>query len=171
MFNNLFVKISARCYILAYSQAEYEVLIENAFKPAMNDSNWFDLSRFGFSNKKLADIAGGDDNLIMMRFGHMIANREDGFVNAVSISDYKVVRNFEHAEVFDVDLIFASKKVMKISEADEVWLRMVGSEILCDYADKLGAFYVEINAIGHETNRIFLPNSALVTCDPGKEDS
>ena len=169
MFNNLFVKVSARCYILAYSQAEYDLLIENAFKPPMNNSNWFDLSRFGFSNKKLAEIAGGDDNLIVLRFGHPIANNNTGFINAISLSDYKVVRDFKHAEVFDVEIIFASKKVMKISEADEIWLRMVGSEMLCDYAEKLGAFYVEINAIGRDVNRIFLPNSALITCNPDSD--
>ncbi len=169
MFNNLFIRITARCYILAYSQADYEVLIENAFKPSITDDNWYDVSRYGFSNRKLAEIAGGEDNMIMLRFAHPVAGGELGRINAVSLKGFKLVRKFEHAEIFDIELIFASKNTFKIKEADEIWLRMVGSEILCDYAEKLGAFYVEINAIGREPNCIFLPNSALFSCDPGEE--
>lgn len=170
MFNNLFVKVSARIYILAYSEAEYRMLLKETFNPTITEDNWYDLNRHGFSNKKLAEIAGGEDNLIMLRFGHLVSGGDVGRIDAISISDYKVVRKFEHAEVLDVELIFASKNTLKISEADEIWLRMVGSEILCDYADRLGAFYVEINAIGRDTNRIFLPHSALFSCDPEYSD-
>ena len=154
MFNK--VRVKATCYIAAYSRDQYIELFNRLLAQKDEDAEWYKVSKFGFDPEVLAGIAGGNGNLIMIRYAMPIADTYKGGIDA-----FRVV---------ELGFIFTTRDNKLFTEVEKVFLMHYAKRALSDYAERMGCIYAEVEASDGSGEDFFYANSATETCDPLKKE-
>ena len=168
MFNR--VRVKATCYVTAYSREKYQELFKKLLEQKNEDAEWYKVSKFGFDPEILAKIAGGNGNLIMIRYAMPIADTFVGGIDAVSVSGVDEVRKFESVGVTELGFIFTTRDNTLFTEVEKVYLMYYAKKVLSEYAERMGCIYAEIEASDGSCEDFFYSDSATETCDPLKNE-
>ena len=166
MFNK--VRVKATCYIAAYSREKYKEHFKKLLAKKNEDAEWYKVSKFGFDPEILGGIAGGNGNLIMIRYAMPIADTYIGGIDAVSVSGAEEVRKFESVGVTELGFIFTTRDNKLFTEVEKVYLMHYAKKALSEYAERMGCIYAEIEASDGSGEDFFYQDSATETCDPLK---
>ncbi|MBQ9171574.1 hypothetical protein IJ162_00470 [Candidatus Saccharibacteria bacterium] len=168
MFNK--VRVKATCYIAAYSRDRYIELFNRLLAQKEEDAEWYKVSKFGFDPEVLAGIAGGNGNLIMIRYAMPVADTFKGGIDAVSVTSADEFRKFESVGVVELGFIFTTRDNKLFTEVEKVYLMHFAKKVLSDYAKRMGCIYAEVEASDGSSEDFFYHNSATETCDPLKKE-
>ena len=168
LFNK--VRVKATCYIAAYSRDQYIELFNRLLAQKDEDAEWYKVSKFGFDPEVLAGIAGGNGNLIMIRYAMPIADTYKGGIDAFSVSGVNEFRRFESVGVVELGFIFTTRDNKLFTEVEKVFLIHYAKRALSDYAERMGCIYAEVEASDGSGEDFFYANSATETCDPLKKE-
>ena len=164
MFNK--VRVKATCYIVAYDREMYSQILERLQNEKFDDVEWYKSSKFGFDQNVLAGIAGGNGNLIMIRYAMPIADTHKGGIDAVSVIEADEFRRFETVAVVEIGFIFTTRDNTLFTEVEKVSLSHYAKKALSEYAERMGSIYTEIESSDGSSEDFFFENSAVETCDP-----
>ena len=168
MFNK--VRVKATCYIAAYSREKYKEHFRKLLATKNEDAEWYKVSKFGFDPEVLGGIAGGNGNLIMIRYAMPIADTYIGGIDAVSVSGAEEVRRFESVGVTELGFIFTTRDNKLFTEVEKVYLMHYAKKALSEYAERMGCIYAEIETSDGSGEDFFYQDSATETCDPLKNE-
>ena len=149
-------KVEATCYVLASDDLAYRQTVEKILRSNKKDADWYKVINFGMNPEEFAEIAGGNGNLIMMRYADPVANTNNGGIESVCYKSADSVQMFEYSGIAKFGLVFVTRNNQPFTEVEKVYLKKYATRVLLNSAMGTNSLFAEIKASdGYEVDFFF----------------
>lgn len=149
-------KVEATCYVLASDNSAYRKTVEKLLRFYDKDAEWYKVENYGLKPEEIAGIAGGNGNLIAIRYADPVANTNRGGIESIKFNDADSVQMFEYSGIAKFGLVFVTRNNQPFTEAEKVYLKKYATRVLLNSAMGTNSLFAEIRASdGYEEDFFF----------------